>query len=367
MRLSLVISSLSAGGAERILSLLASAWADAGHHVTLITLAGAGQDFYTYAPEVERIALAETGNSKSARQAAVSNLRRIWRLRRALGQSKPDVVVSFTDVTNVLTLLAMRGRRTPVIVSERVDPRFHSIGRLWSALRAFTYRSSAAIVVQTKSVECWAEAIRGSSRVRVIANPVLPPGLPAGAGMILSAPCILAMGRLARQKGFDLLIRAFAQCAAACPEWSLVILGEGSQRLELERLATALGVHDRVQMPGRTKQPAQALRQASIFVLSSRYEGFPNALLEAMACGLPVISTDCPSGPTDIIEDGANGLLVPTENSDALAGAMQRLMLSESERHALGNSALDVLRKYSISSVLECWQGVFDEVTAPGS
>jgi glycosyltransferase involved in cell wall biosynthesis len=165
------------------------------------------------------------------------------------------------------------------------------------------------------------------------------------------------MGRLDRQKGFDLLLSAWGRIASDAPEWNLIILGDGPERPALEAQASSL---PRVALPGKVHQPAPLLNAAGIFVMSSRFEGFPNALLEAMAVGLPVISTDCPSGPGDIIQSGVNGLLVPVESVDGLEKAMKSLIADESLRRRLSSQAPGSLAWLAPERILPLWEACLE-------
>ena len=164
------------------------------------------------------------------------------------------------------------------------------------------------------------------------------------------------MGRLHSEKGFDRLLHAFARADGAGQGWRLVILGEGSERAALESLAQQLGIEASVSLVGRVREPASVLRQSDLFVLSSRYEGFPNALLEAMAAGLPVVATDCPSGPRHIIRHGVDGLLVPPDDTDALAGAIRYLLGDDQTRQAFAERATEVIERFGVDQVMAQWE-----------
>ncbi len=346
------------------MSIMANYWAARDREITLITLASEETDFYALHPGVKRVALGLRAKSTSLWESLRNNLRRLKCLRREIQLSEPDVVVSFIDSMNVLTLLASTGLSVPVVVSERNDPRQQHLGRIWAASRRSLYPKASAMVVQTDRVGCWAQRFIRKESIFTIPNPVMPPLHEPGDTVYPShsVHTAVAMGRLHPQKGFDLLIRAFAQCVAKHPDWSLIILGEGAERENLKALACELGISTRVSMPGRIKEPGKLLRHMDLFIMSSRYEGFPNALLEAMAYGLPVVSFDCPSGPREIVRDGVDGILVKNADVRALAATMERLMVDEAERKRLGSRAVKVTERFGLEKVMRTWEDVLDQI-----
>jgi glycosyltransferase involved in cell wall biosynthesis len=198
----------------------------------------------------------------------------------------------------------------------------------------------------------------------VIPNPVA--AAPVRAATSASAKererTVIAMGRLSREKGFDLLLEAFSRIAGRHPGWQLKILGEGPLRTDLEAQAAGLNLGDRVQFTGAVSEPYSILSCAGLFVFSSRFEGFGNALCEAMACGLPVVSFDCPSGPREIVRDGVDGVLVPAENIGELAAAMDRLMSDPQERMHLASKAPEVIERFGLKRVLHLWTQLFEQL-----
>lgn len=357
MRITLIISRLLTGGAERVISIMANYWSAHHQDVTLLTLASQEKDCYALHPRMKRIGLNLEASSKNLAEAVRHNAKRLRHVRRAIRTSCPDVVISFCDETNILTLLATLGTSVPVIVSERVDARYHSIGLVRHGLRYALYRRAEGLVVQSHAVRDWARKLVGPEGVHVIPNPVEAPvnGVDRAVKEQAIGPIAVSIGRLTHQKGFDLLLRAFAKCANKHAVWSLVILGEGDERASLEALVAELGLKDRVTLPGRMRNSTRILQGADLFVMSSRYEGFPNALLEAMAAGLPVISTDCPSGPREIIRDGVDGVLVAPHDINALASAMDRLMEDREERERFGARAVDVIDRFGVERVMGMW------------
>ena len=354
-----------------MLTTLANYWSSSGHAVELITFASAREDFYSLDARVSRNALELAARSPTVVTAILSNTRRLLRLRRALIAFSPDVVVSFLARTSVMALTAAAGTGIPVVISERSIPWLEPIGRFWSTLQHHAYPRAAAFVAQTEAVRSWARSRWPLLRIEVLENPLATP-LPAGPDSRLDAlyppgsRVVIAAGRLEKVKRFDSLISAFHRAAAAAPGWRLVILGEGPERPALEQQAVQLGLGNAVVLPGVVTNVLDHFRRAACFALTSEYEGFPNSMLEAMSCGVPVLSFDCPCGPREILRGNEGGLLLPDSDIEALAEALSRVMQDEPLRRRLGDEARRMSERFSLERVGARWDRLLESVVAQG-
>jgi len=363
LRIAFTIPTLFGGGAERVVSIMASHWAAKGWDITVITYDdGSRPPSYDLDHRVKVLPLGVLSNSGGFVKGLKNNLTRIRRMRMSLLTIKPECVLSFMFPTHVIPLLAARCARLPVVIAERSYPpsiRFRR--KAWYVLRALTIPFASRIVVQTCAMRDY-YAPRSGQMPIIIPNPMsseLPEvsrdRKPSTNGTFFT------VGRLAPEKRIDLLLRAFAKVCTH-NEARLVILGEGPLRPDLERVAEDLGISDRVNMPGRIKDPWDCPAAADIFVLSSEFEGFPNALVEAMACGLAVISFDCPAGPREIISDGVDGILVPPLDVEALAEKMEMLFRDREKRLALGLKATEVRERFAVENIMDRWEQVLAEI-----
>jgi GalNAc-alpha-(1->4)-GalNAc-alpha-(1->3)-diNAcBac-PP-undecaprenol alpha-1,4-N-acetyl-D-galactosaminyltransferase len=362
-----VVNSMHTGGAERIAATLVNAWARRGHDVTLVlTYSGRGECHFEMNPNVRMTYLADHVPTGAGRLG--SYVRRFRALRKLLVDSKPDVVYSFLTDVNVAVLLASRRMTMPVVVSERTFPPAHRIGDIWKLLRRWTYPSAACVVMQTADGLDWLKREIPRAKGFVVPNPValpLPvrePVVPVGGFRREGQKLIVAVGRVDAGKQFDVLIRAFSIAAAVCPEWDLAILGNGPEREALLRQVSAdASIAARVHLPGRVGNVGDWYRQADLFAMTSRYEGFPNVLLEAMGHGCAAVSFDCDTGPRDVIRHGVNGRLVPpSDGAEGFAQALLRYMQDDDERRRAATQAADVLNRFSLERVLALWDTVAD-------
>lgn len=384
---------LGGGGAERVMSKLANAFVAKGRRVDLVMGQAKGHYLDQLREEVRVVDL----DVSSARPLLFSLPRLPWAdvapllplmirrktprvlgcapgLARYLARERPDALLCSLDYANFAGLLATRlsPHKPPLVMTVRnhlsskvADGRSVRERRLPEIARHFYPQATTVAVSEGVARDLQRIIGEDAPRVRTIYNPVVDERLarlaaaPAGHPWLDEAgpPVALAVGRLHKQKDFPTLLRAFATVRRGRSA-RLVILGEGAERARLEALARDLGIAGDVALPGFAANPFAYMRRAALFVLSSRYEGLPNALLEALACGCPVVSTDCPSGPHEILAGGEYGRLVPVGEAEALAAAMAETL----ERPGDPAPRLRRAAEFSAERVSQRFLDLFDDL-----
>ncbi len=353
-KLTLVISSLGAGGAERVLSVLSDYWIRDGYEISLLLLSGNIDTAYQLNPRIVVYPLALLGKSRRWTDAVIENWRRLQVLRREITQTGPDMVLSFMTETSVLCILALVGKSIPVIACEHSDPFCDPPGRFWRYLRYWVFRwADRVVVLNSYAVSYFSAAVQ--RKICVIPNAVKKNKLEPDPGKR-----IIAIGRLEKVKRFDRLIRAFASLHPSYPDWELVILGDGSELTQLQQLVHSLQLDAFIQLPGRVDHPDHYLCHSGIFVLCSEYEGFPMALCEAMAAAVASIAVYYHPGVEDIIRDGENGLIVYGKDEKSLARTMTELLENPQRRMQLAEQGRCSMSKFDWQCVGKQWQAVFD-------
>ena len=369
MQIVIFINSLSSGGAERVTANLANEWVMRGWDVTVLSLAHESLDFYKLHSKVQRIALNLANDSGNPVAAIYANVERVLAIRRTLKRIKPDIVFGVMSRSSVLAILASMRLGIPVIGTEHIYPPMNPENLFWDRMRKWTYPYAARVVMLTSEGLSWLDEKIPHARGAVIPNPVSFPLVASEPYLIPEkwvAPerrLLLAVGRLDEQKGFDYLLKAFSGLVAIYQDWDLVILGEGPLRESLESQIQTYGLEKRVYLPGRAGNVGDWYQRADLFVMSSRYEGFPMTLVEAMAYGCAVVSYDCDTGPRDIIREGVDGLLVgPVGDVSALASVLDQLMRDDGARERMGQMAIEIKTRYSLESILTMWNNLFADI-----
>lgn len=368
-RLAFVLPNLSGGGAARVATILCGEWVKAGHEVHLITYEEPGAvSAYPLDSRVVRHQIGACVSPKRLLDFVGNNVRRVFRLRRTFRRLRPTAIMAFLAEANMAAVLAGRGLGVPVVISERNHPGHDVTSTMNAFLRRHLYPLATRLCVQTDDIRAWFQTNLPMDAT-VIPNPVLMPEarirkITGGVGLVRRRRAI-SLGRLDPQKGFDNLISAFATIAAEVPDWDIVIHGEGGQRADLERQIERLGLEGRILLPGATSSPMEALRSADLYLHPARYEGFPNAVLEALSCGLCVVATDCPGGTGEILQGDRYGVLVPSEDVGALAGAMRRAMQDGAFRARYAADAADAIRVYAPDAIAARWIGEIETFQRP--
>ena len=357
-KLLLYIDSMGLGGAQRVMANLAENIAQSGCSVVLCNdfVAPIEVPQYKLSENIKRVYL-EIDNCGNP---VMKNIRRVVNLRKIVREEKPECVLSFLGNPNLRMLLALVGLKVKKVVSVRNDPyREYGYG-INKVVSGLLFRMADGCVFQTlDAMMYFPDAVRKKSCI--ILNPV-ENRFYIERDMV-ERKHIVTVGRMEAQKNHGLLIEAFARVALVFPGDDLLIYGDGQLRTELEDRAIGLGIGHRVKFLGNVANIEEELSKAKLFVLASDYEGLPNALMEAMAAGVPCIATDCPCGGVKyLLRNGENAPLVPCRDSVALAQQMVRLLSNDEERAMVGSAVKKRAEVFRAEHIYEQWTGYLQKV-----
>ncbi len=353
--------SLIKGGAERVFVNLAEYFYKEGYDVCMITQYKK-EDEYVISPSIERV-LSDLTEEETGKSRIRNFLRRFYKLRRILKSVKPDLVLTCTAKSNFMAMAASTFLKTKVVVSIVADPKMEYYNGFMRLLAKTYFRFADGIVFQTNEARAFFP--KYVQKKSIILSNSLNPQFVRERYEGERKKEIVAVGRLDDNKNHEMLIRAFAGIADTFPEYNLTIFGDGERRERLEALITETGLAERALLAGVTADVAGSIEKAALFVLPSNTEGMPNTLLEAMALGLTVISTDCPcGGPRELIIQGENGLLIPVGDTKALAGAMERVLSNPQEAENMGRNAQKIQERLKPEVTNKSWKDYFEKVLA---
>lgn len=349
MKVMIVISNAEMGGAQKV-SINLAKWLknNTTSSVHIVALTKAIRQIYDMR-DIQFTVLKSKGISKQ--------------LRQMIKKEKIDILLSMGVPLALYTVPACIGTSAKHIISERNDPAHFSGKVLTRIVSRLLMRMASGFVFQTKEAQLY----YGNSiveRSRVIPNPLFNvetmPNVPFQGKR---KKVIVSVGRLNKQKNQKMLIEAFAELEKDYPDYKLMIWGEGPERENLENLIEKLDIESKVELPGTTNRILEEIYRDSIFVMTSDFEGMPNALMEAMALGLPCISTDCPcGGAKELIQDNNNGMLIPTRDKDALKHKIIELLENQAIAKILGENAIKIRKTHSLEQICGYWLDYFEIV-----
>jgi GalNAc-alpha-(1->4)-GalNAc-alpha-(1->3)-diNAcBac-PP-undecaprenol alpha-1,4-N-acetyl-D-galactosaminyltransferase len=391
-----VCNTTRCGGIYRVVSTLCNTWSRQGRQVYLIALYDY-ESFFHLEVSVHRIDAStsqETGGVARIRRKGENLLARIlaglkhfcprrsidrlllnagslWLshrirpLRAALQHTDTSVVIAFGWQANILTILACRNLGHKVVISERSDVASQRLEYPWEELRCGLYNRADVVTANTRAALQAMQTYVDNDKLVFVPNPLVypEPGVDTPRLSSFEPPMILIVANLTRVKAHDVLLEAFSRLSPELSNWRLAIVGGGEEEKSLWKQAKALGMAERVDWHGRVANPFVFYRAASIFVLPSRYEGMPNALMEAMSYGLPVIVTNASPGPLDLVKDGETGLVVAVDDPLALANALELLGNNGALRKRLGDAGRKRVSEYDLSKVMSLWERII--ITGP--
>lgn len=317
-KIDIITKAMTSGGAERVIAQLANYFTEQNISCRIITTEN-DEVMYSLDKKVKIVPIGRKSTNK-----VIDRLLRYQAIRKLVVYNKPDVVLTMPEDTGIYAILALIGTGIPVYVSERNNPWVMPDVKITRLLRKVAYPFAKGIIFQTEMAKSFFPLYIQKKGI-VLQNPVEASRIPEPYTGERKKRFV-AVGRLEKQKNFPLLINAFSKFCQDVDGYDLVIYGEGRERENLERLINMLNLTGRVQLPGRDLDVLNKIKDSAAFVLSSDYEGMPNALIEAMCMGMPVISTDCPSGgPHELIKNGINGFLIPVNSEENLVSMMFKI------------------------------------------
>jgi GalNAc-alpha-(1->4)-GalNAc-alpha-(1->3)-diNAcBac-PP-undecaprenol alpha-1,4-N-acetyl-D-galactosaminyltransferase len=359
-RVMLMIHSMRGGGSERQMSYIANEVATRSE-TSLVTLDESGNDAYALDARIQRIGLNMASKHGGFFRGLVANVQRIRRIRRCIQNWKPNVVLSFCDSTNVLTLIACPSS-IPVIISERSDPRHQRLSPIWERLRTRYYPKCSACVSQTDDVGKYLSDQRlvTANQLKVIPSAIHIPDLNIDSLQNrrdeLRPKTLIYVGRLAAEKRVDRLLQAWSELRELHSTWQLRLVGDGPERDSLQRLAADLGIESSVQWSLWSDDVWSLLRGAHAYCLVSQYEGFPQSMLEAMGAGLPVAVLDCSPAIRQTITDQVNGLVI--SSPEDIGNILRHLLADSSLQESLGRHAFMRAKDFEWSAIAPQWLAV---------
>ena len=363
MKIAFAYGTMHRGGAERVIASLANTFCCWGDEVSIITAddAPSGYPLHT---GIRHIHLNVAGASNNFAEAIYRNIRMFLRFRKEIQNGAFDAVVTF-DLRYAVGLQVVFpiGRRFKLIASERANPNKLRLSRVEHLMRKLWLPKVDGFIFQTHRVsKCHGERLQ--QKGTVIHNGVFVGILPAQVTPFSERrhKDICAVGRLTWQKGYDVLLVAFQCFQQNHPDHHLHIYGEGDLHTQLEHQIIELGLEETVTLHGSVPDVMFHVADMGMYILSSRYEGMPNALMEAMACGLPCIAADCDFGPGELIENGVNGLLVPVEDATALATAMAKLADDSRLAKKISSNALNIRKTHSGEAIARQYHSYIERI-----
>lgn len=361
----IVIPSMQQGGAERIVSILSNYWVKKEYHISIVCF-DSMDSFYLLDRKITHCKLNSDGSNLGFISRLFNNFIRFNNYLKYARKAQPDIIISFTSNANIFCIIYNFFLRKPLIISERTNPKFSTLPKLINFLPAYIYKYADALVVQTfETLKIYEELkIKLPLKTKVIFNPIENKTFSV-VNDVKRQNRILAVGRLDNKvKQFDRLIEMFNSIENT--GWELYIVGNGTDFLDLQNQIRELNLQKKVFLLGSQHQLNTLYQSAKIFTLTSTHEGFPNALCEAMANGCACVSYDCPTGPSSIIENNINGVLVKLNDENSFCHQIRDLMMNENRRLKLSNEAYKITNRLNENIILKEWETLINDILQYG-